>query len=132
MVSEENVTHYVDYMVKSTLSASSAVIISFVVVFIGWVISLYSSVYILLLIAAALLLFWVLKNPERSVYGCMLLIFVPICVTKYLGNTVPISYFIIPIVTVLYLFQKCARGIPYSLRICRRSIYEYEDYTKDY
>lgn len=116
MVSEENATHYVDYVVKSTRSATSSVIISFVVVFVGWVISLYSSIYILLLVAGALSLFWILKKPERSVYACMLLIFVPICVTKYLGNTVPISYFIIPIVTALYLLQKFPRGIPYSLR----------------
>lgn len=117
MVSEENVTHYVDYMVKSTRSATSFVVISFVTVFVGLVISLYSSIYILLLIAGALSLFWILKKPDRSVYVCMLLIFVPICVTKYLGNTVPMSYFIIPIVTVLYLIQKFPRGIPYSLRL---------------
>jgi len=35
---------------------------------------------------------------------------------KFLGSAVSISYFIIPIVTVLYLFQKFAKRIFYSLR----------------
>jgi len=35
---------------------------------------------------------------------------------KFLDNAVPISYFIIPIPTVLYLFQKFAKKISYSLR----------------
>ncbi len=98
--------------VKSTRSATSFIIISFVAVFVGLAASLSLIVYVLLLIVSVSLLFLILNRPERSVYIYTLLIFVPICTGKYLGHEVLISYLLIPIVMVLYLFQKIVNNVP--------------------
>jgi len=108
-----------EHIVKSIQSTTPFIIIcfvSFVAVCVGLAVLLSSPLYILLLIGGALLLFLILEKPERGIYICVLLIFVPICMGKFLGSAVSISYFIIPIVTVLYLFQKFAERIFYSLR----------------
>jgi len=101
---------------QSTTSFIIICFVSCVAVFVGLAILLSSPLYILLLTGGALLLFFILKNPARSIYVCVLLMFVPICMGKFLGNAVPISYFIIPMVTVLYLLQKFAERTSYSLR----------------
>lgn len=104
-------------IVKSTQSATSIIIISFVVVFVGLAVSLFPSVYVLLLIVGVSLLFLILNKPERSVYICMLLIFIPICIAKYLGHPILGSYFLIPLITFLYLFQKIMGNVSiYSLK----------------
>jgi len=100
-------------IVKSTKSMCLPVI----AVLVGLMICLFSPVYVLFLIVGVLLLLCVLSNPERSIYIYIFLVFVPICMGKYFGEALPISYFVIPIITVLYLLPKIMQKTPiYSFR----------------
>ena len=101
------------HIMKFTKSTSFPIIAMFV----GLMISIFSPIYVLFLIVGALLLFYVLNKPERSIFICMFLYFIPICMGKYFGEAVPISYFVIPIITVLYLLPKIMQKTPiYSFR----------------
>jgi len=105
-----------EHIVESTHRRTPFIIVSFVAVLVGLAVLLSSALYILLLIGGALLLFLILEKPGRSIYICVLLMFVPICMGKFLGNPVSISYFIVPTVTGLYLLQKFAKRTSYSLQ----------------
>jgi len=102
-----------EHIIKSTKSITLPVM----AVLVGLMICLFSPVYVLLLIVGVLLLLCVLSNPERSIYICIFLVFIPIGMGKYFGETLPISYFLIPIIMILYLLQKIMQKSPiYSFR----------------
>lgn len=79
--------------------------------------SLLFPINILLVIVSALWIFIFMLKPERSTYICVLLLFVPISIGHYRGNTLPISYLAIPAFTVIYLLHKLTQRSPiYSLQ----------------
>jgi hypothetical protein len=101
------------HIMKSTKSQSVPII----VVLVGLMICLFSPIYVLFSIVGALLLLYVLNKPERSIFICMFLYFIPICMGKYFGESTPVSYFVIPTITVLYLLLKIMQKTPiYSFR----------------
>jgi hypothetical protein len=80
--------------------------------FITLIAYLSSTLYALLLVLSLLFLFLIYVEPKRSIYVCILLSLVPICIGKYSEKEIPISYFVIPFSMALYLLSMSIQKIP--------------------
>jgi len=67
---------------------------------------LFSPTVVTLSLISILVVFWVLSEPRKNIHLCILFSFVPLCAGAYFGKELPISYFIVPIITISYFLSK--------------------------